>query len=197
MSVHGLKAVAIQFMAWEPCYSLMLFLRLCLSHCFQSMSISDCWRNAQLPSALAGGWKSNCDSALAKREISVAAKANIYSQKIPRLKSRGNYRFQTDFSLFAFHSSLLVPCHYKSCHRDRRSLLNFKHIRALRKHRYIDRAISRFLLGQQCASDIKDGIHILTTNSFDVQYLFCRHRVNVKCCRGRWIEKSTDDDIHV
>ena len=99
MSVHGLKAVAIQFMAWEPCYSLMLFLRLCLSHCFQSMSISDCWRNAQLPSALAGGLKSNCDSALAKREISVAAKAHIYSQKIPRLKSRGNYRFHTTLTI--------------------------------------------------------------------------------------------------
>ena len=192
MSVHGLKAVAIQFMAWEPCYSLMLFLRLCLSHCFQSMSISDCWRNAQLPSALAGGWKSNCDSALAKREISVAAKANIYSQKIPRLKSRGNYRFHTTLTIhnsqftththnshltihtsqftLTIHNShlILMPCHYKPCHMDISSLLHLQHIRTLRKHRYIDSAINRLLLSHQYTSDIKDGIHILSCNSFYV-----------------------------
>ena len=77
MSLHGLKAVAIQFMAWEPCYSLILFLRLRLSLSlrFQSMRISDFWKNTQLPSALAGGWKSKWDSALAKREFSVVAKA--------------------------------------------------------------------------------------------------------------------------
>ncbi len=113
MSVHGLKVVAIQFMAWEPCYSLMLFLRLRLSLrlLFQSMRISDCWRNIQLPSALDGGWKSNCDSALAKREISVASKAHIYSQKIPRLKSRGNYRFQTILTTHNSQFTLTIHTH--------------------------------------------------------------------------------------
>jgi len=178
MSLHGLKAVAIQFMAWEPCYSLILFLRLSLSLrlCFQSMRISGCWKNTQLPSALAGGWKSNCDSALAKREISVAAKAHICNQKIPRLKSRGNYRFQTilithnSHSQFTPHNShlILMPGHYKPCHMDISSLLHLQHIRTLRKHRYIDSAINRLLLSHQYTSDIKDGIHILSCNSFYV-----------------------------
>ena len=167
-SAFALKAVAIQFMAWEPCYSLMLFLRLCLSHCFQSMSISDCWRNAQLPSALAGGWKSNCDSALAKREISVAAKANIYSQKIPRLKSRGNYRFQTILTTHNSQFTLTIHTHNSHSQFTIHNSLNALQLQTVRKHRYIDSAINRLLLSHQYTSDIKDGIHILSCNSFYV-----------------------------
>lgn len=119
--------------------------------------------------ALAGGWKSKWNSALAKREISVAAKAHIYSQKIPRLKSRGNYRFHTTLtthnSQFTTH---LMSCNYKPCHMDISSLLHLQQIQTLRKHGYIDSAINRLLLSHHYTSDIKDGIHILSCNSFYV-----------------------------
>ena len=100
----------------------------------------------------------------------------------------------SQFTLTIHNSHLiLMPCHYKPCHMDIISLLHLQHIRTLRKHRYIDSAINSLLLSHQYTSDIKDGIHILSCNSFYVQNLICWHGVNVQCSSCLRVEESADD----